>query len=63
MSLQKFIPARELRVQQFISNDPAGAARDLQTWLAESDAEVCSLTQSQGERQGRFLFVITVMYR
>lgn len=52
-----------MQVKQFVSNDPADAARALSEWLDTNDAEVCQLAQSQGEKQGRFLFVITVLYR
>ncbi|WP_165917377.1 hypothetical protein [Flaviaesturariibacter aridisoli] len=49
-------------MRQFVSNDPAGAARELEQWLESFEGQVCQLAQSQGERQGRFLFVITVLY-
>ncbi|RYY66370.1 MAG: hypothetical protein EOO12_04445 [Chitinophagaceae bacterium] len=62
MSSAKSNNCRPLRVRQFVSNDPAAAARELEQWLESFEGEVCQLAQSQGERQGRFLFVITVLY-
>jgi hypothetical protein len=51
-----------MQMKMFIHNDPEVVESQVNNWLGEFDLEVCHVTQSQCERQGRLLFVISVYY-
>lgn len=51
------------RVKMFVHTDPRAAETELAAWLEEESPVIEHVTQSQSEKAGRFVFVITVFYR
>ena len=51
------------RVKMFVHTDPRAAEAELAAWLEEETPAIEHVTQSQSEKAGRFVFVITVFYR
>jgi hypothetical protein len=51
------------RVKMFVHTDPRAAEAELAEWLQETSPVIEHVTQSQSEKAGRFVFVITVFYR
>jgi hypothetical protein len=52
-----------MQVKMFIHHTLDLIEKEINQWLTEQNIAVCHITQSQCERQGRFLFVISVFYR
>lgn len=51
-----------MEVKMFVVDRPETAEASLNEWLKESSAKVVYIGQSQSERNGRFVFVISVFY-
>ena len=51
-----------MEVKMFVHNSFNVAEKTINEWLAEQNIKVYHVTQSQCERQGRFVFVISVFY-
>jgi hypothetical protein len=66
MSLNALRPVTEnktpLKVKMFVSHALEGVEECINEWLAQEAAKICHVTQSQSERQGKFVFVIAVFY-
>ena len=52
-----------LHVKMFIHTDPAEAEKSVSIWLKQNDVAIDHITQSQSEKNGKFVFVLTVFYR
>lgn len=52
-----------MEVKMFVCNNPHHAEREVNEWLFQQNVRVCYVTQSQSERGGKFLFVISVFYK
>jgi hypothetical protein len=52
-----------MKAKFFQSNDIGHAGEALNEWLEASGCDVVHVVQSQSEKQGRFVFVVTVFYR
>lgn len=52
-----------MEVKMFIDSKPEMVENQLNTWLAKERIRVCHITQSQSERNGKFVFVISVFYQ
>jgi hypothetical protein len=46
----------------FIDNEPKGAEKAISLWLKENDVTIHHIVQSQSEKNGSFVFVITLLY-
>ena len=56
--------ATATKVKLFILSHPEAAEEKLQEWLqTHQDIEIDHITQSQSERNGRFLFIVSIFYR
>ena len=51
-----------MEVKMFVHHTLDGVENNVNEWLAEKQIRICHITQSQSERQGRFVFVISVFY-
>lgn len=47
----------------FQHKDPTEVERELAGWLEQNDITIQHLAQSQSERGGNFIFVLTVIYQ
>lgn len=52
-----------LKVKLFIRHALDDVERDVNEWMEQNDIRICHVTQSQSEKQGRFVFVISVFYQ
>ena len=52
-----------LKVKMFIHCHPQGAGQEVTKWLNENDVIIHHTVQSQSEKGGNFLFVITLFYK
>ena len=46
----------------FVHHSIDGVEKEVNEWLEQQTVTVCHITQSQSEKQGRFVFVISVFY-
>lgn len=51
-----------VQVKMFVHNNPKDAERSVGQWLKENDVILHHIVQSQSEKSGSFVFVITVFY-
>jgi hypothetical protein len=51
-----------MEVKMFIDSNPESAERKLNEWLSAEQIKISHITQSQSERNGNFVFVISVFY-
>jgi hypothetical protein len=49
-------------VKMFVYNNPKEAEKALSQWLKENDVTIHHIAQSQSEKNGSFVFVITLFY-
>jgi hypothetical protein len=52
-----------MELKMFVHNNPDAAEKEINEWLQNHKINVCHITQSQCERQGRFVFVVSVFYK
>ena len=61
-------PAKQFEVntsteaKMFVHNNPKDAERAVNQWLNENDVTIHHIAQSQSEKGGHFIFVITLFY-
>jgi hypothetical protein len=51
-----------LQVKMFVHNDPREAEKAISLWLRQNDVKVSHIAQSQSEKNGSFVFVVSVFY-
>jgi hypothetical protein len=51
-----------VQVKMFVHNNPKDAEREIAQWLKENDVIIHHIAQSQSEKGGSFVFVITLFY-
>jgi hypothetical protein len=51
-----------MEVKMFVCNSPQAAEKEVNTWLAQNPVSVSHITQSQSERGGAFIFVLSLFY-
>gem|GEM_PF-4504552 len=51
------------QMKMFVYSSLDSVEEDVNDWLANGNAELCYITQSQSEKQGKFVFVISVFYK
>lgn len=51
-----------LQVKLFVHHSLDGIEQSINSWLRQQQVAICHITQSQSEKQGRFVFVLSVWY-
>ena len=51
-----------VQVKMFIQNNPKDAEKAICQWLNENDVIIHHIAQSQSEKGGSFVFVVTLFY-
>lgn len=51
-----------MEVKLFIAEKPEAAESEINSWLQHNNARVHHVCQSQSEKNGRFVFVISIYY-
>jgi hypothetical protein len=51
-----------VQVKMFIHSNPKDAEKAIAQWLKENDVIIHHIAQSQSEKNGSFVFVITLFY-
>lgn len=46
----------------FVCNNPVTAEKEVAQWLAQNPVTITHITQSQSERGGSFVFVLSLFY-
>lgn len=59
---QYLLNSSSLEVKMFICNQPKDAEKAVSQWLKENDVTIHHIVQSQSEKNGSFVFVITLFY-
>jgi hypothetical protein len=49
-------------VKMFIHSNLADAEKDISQWLKQNDVTIHHIAQSQSEKGGNFVFVLTIFY-
>lgn len=57
------LPHSDLRIKMFIHNQPEEAERSITHWLKQNDITIRHITQSQSEKGGNFVFIISVFFQ
>lgn len=52
-----------VQVKMFIANNPRDAEKSVDEWLKENDVMIYQIAQSQSEKNGSFVFVLTIFYQ
>ena len=50
------------RLKMFVHKDPAAAEKEVTQWLLQNSVALHHVTQSQSERGGSFMFVLSLFY-
>ena len=61
-SRQHLMTSSSLEVKMFVNNRPIDAEKQVSQWLKENDLTIHHIAQSQSEKNGSFVFVITLFY-
>jgi hypothetical protein len=59
---QYLLNSSSLEVKMFVYNQPKEAEKAVSQWLKENDVTLHHIVQSQSEKNGSFIFVITLFY-
>jgi hypothetical protein len=59
---QSLFNSSAVEVKMFVYNNPGEAEKALSQWLKENDVTIHHIAQSQSEKNGSFVFVITLFY-
>jgi hypothetical protein len=51
-----------VQVKMFVHSNPRDAEKAIAQWLKENDVIIHHIAQSQSEKNGSFVFVITLFY-
>jgi len=51
-----------VQVKMFIHDQPKDAEKAISQWLKENDVTIHHIVQSQSEKGGNFMFVVTIFY-
>jgi hypothetical protein len=63
LNTDKFYKESGTEVKLFISTDPEKVQGDIGDWLNENKVRIQHIGQSQSERNGRFVFIISLFYQ
>lgn len=61
-SRQHLMTSSSLEVKMFVNNRPIDAEKQVSQWLKENEVTIHHIAQSQSEKNGSFVFVITLFY-
>ena len=56
------LESSSVQVKMFIHNNPKEAEKEIAHWLKENDVIIHHIAQSQSEKGGSFVFVLTLFY-
>ena len=56
------VTGKAMKVKMFVHGSPGEAEKELGHWMEQHPVRIRHITQSQSEKQGRFVFVMTVFY-
>jgi hypothetical protein len=56
------INSSAIQVKMFVNNNPKDAEKAIDQWLKENDVNIHHIAQSQSEKGGSFVFVVTLFY-
>jgi len=59
---KQFVVNTSTEAKMFVHNNPKDAERAVNQWLNENDVTIHHIAQSQSEKGGHFIFVITLFY-
>ena len=66
MYLKELLPLTRsktpVKVKVFVHHSMDGVEKELNQWMEHNGIRICHVTQSQSEKQGKFVFVISVFY-
>jgi hypothetical protein len=51
-----------MQLRMFVSNDPKEAEKNISQWLSQNDVHVRHITQSQSEKGGHFVLIVSLYY-
>jgi hypothetical protein len=51
-----------MQLRMFVSNDPKEAEKNISQWLGQNDVRVRHITQSQSEKGGHFVLIVSLYY-
>jgi hypothetical protein len=51
-----------IQVKMFVHNNPKDGEQAIEQWLKENDVTIHHIAQSQSEKGGSFVFVLTLFY-
>lgn len=51
-----------MEVKMFVCSNPEAAEKEVARWLGQNPVTITHITQSQSERGGSFVFVLTLFY-
>jgi hypothetical protein len=52
-----------MKVKLFIHHNVEEVEKAFNEWMEKHSVQVCHITQSQSEKQGRFVFVLSVFFQ
>lgn len=61
-SREYVMPVPAVQVKMFIHNNPGEAEKEISLWLKENDVIIQHVAQSQSEKGGGFVFVVSLFY-
>lgn len=61
-SADKELTQEQLQVKMFVHTDPRQAEKAVANWLKEHTIRIHHVAQSQSEKGGHFVFVLSVFY-
>jgi len=56
------VHSSSVQVKMFVHNNPKDAEKAIEHWLKENDVTIHHIAQSQSEKGGSFIFVLTLFY-
>jgi hypothetical protein len=51
-----------MQLRMFVSNDPKEAEKNISQWLSQNYVHVRHVTQSQSEKGGHFVLIVSLYY-
>ena len=51
-----------MQLRMFVSNDPKEAEKSISQWLSQNDVHIRHITQSQSEKGGHFVLIVSLYY-
>lgn len=52
-----------MEIKMFVCHNPDTAEENIRTWLQNNNFRIDHLTQSQSEKNGKFLLIISIFYQ